>query len=211
MIIFIKNREEQKKGGEQLLDEREAVELLKAVANGSMQAFDRFYETYVSFVYQIAYSIVRNHAEAEDICHDVFLEVYKKAKHYSKQKGSVKAWLAVRTKSRSLDCLRKNKRLLATRLEDLLKNKRDELDLELQLLHSLEKHLIVDALKAIPVEQREAIVRSYFYGETHREIASTMNKPLGSVKSLIRYGMNNLRKQKSLFLWMAAGRRGEEK
>ncbi len=142
------------------MDEREAVELLKAVANGSMQAFDRFYETYVSFVYQIAYSIVRNHAEAEDICHDVFLEVYKKAKHYSKQKGSVKAWLAVRTKSRSLDCLRKNKRLLATRLEDLLKNKRDELDLELQLLHSLEKHLIVDALKAIPVEQREAIVRS---------------------------------------------------
>ncbi len=63
----------------------------------------------------------------------------------------------------------------------------------------------MEALKSIPNEQREAIIRSYFQGETHREIASTMNKPLGSIKSLIRYGLNNMRKQKSLLHWVQSG------
>lgn len=81
---------------------------------------------------------------------------------------------------------------------------------DLQFFHSLEKHLIVEALKAIPIEQREAIIRSYYNGETHNEIAMTMKKPLGSVKSLIRYGLNNLRKQKALMQWVGIDR-GEKK
>jgi hypothetical protein len=38
----------------------------------------------------------------------------------------------------------------------------------------------------------------------------TMKKPLGSVKSLIRYGLNNLRKQKALMQWVGIDR-GEKK
>lgn len=190
--------------------DQENIQLLKDIAAGSRQAFDIFYEKYISFVYQIAFSIVHNHAEAEDICHDVFLEVYQKARQYSEEKGSIKAWLAVKTKSRSLDRLRKNKPLLIHRLENLSESKNMEPGADLQFLHSLEKHLIIEALKAIPIEQREAIIRSYYNGETHNEIAITMKKPLGSVKSLIRYGLNNLRKQKALMQWVGIDR-GEKK
>ncbi|MBU5342357.1 RNA polymerase sigma factor [Caldifermentibacillus hisashii] len=190
--------------------DQENIQLLKDIAAGSRQAFDIFYEKYISFVYQIAFSIVHNHAEAEDICHDVFLEVYQKARQYSEEKGSIKAWLAVKTKSRSLDRLRKNKDLLIHRLENLSESKKMEPGADLQFLHSLEKHLIIEALKAIPIEQREAIIRSYYNGETHNEIAITMKKPLGSVKSLIRYGLNNLRKQKALMQWVGIDR-GEKK
>ena len=191
-------------------NDQENIQLLKDIAAGSRQAFDIFYEKYISFVYQIAFSIVHNHAESEDICHDVFLEVYQKARQYSEEKGSIKAWLAVKTKSRSLDRLRKNKDLLIHRLENLSESKKMEPGADLQFLHSLEKHLIVEALKAIPIEQREAIIRSYYNGETHNEIAMTMKKPLGSVKSLIRYGLNNLRKQKALMQWVGIDR-GEKK
>ncbi|MEN0660613.1 sigma-70 family RNA polymerase sigma factor [Caldifermentibacillus hisashii] len=191
-------------------NDQENIQLLKDIAAGSRQAFDIFYEKYISFVYQIAFSIVHNHAEAEDICHDVFLEVYQKARQYSEEKGSIKAWLAVKTKSRSLDRLRKNKPLLIHRLENLSGSKKMEPGADLQFFHSLEKHLIVEALKAIPIEQREAIIRSYYNGETHNEIAMTMKKPLGSVKSLIRYGLNNLRKQKALMQWVGIDR-GEKK
>lgn len=190
--------------------DQENIQLLKDIAAGSRQAFDIFYEKYISFVYQIAFSIVHNHTEAEDICHDVFLEVYQKARQYSEEKGSIKAWLAVKTKSRSLDRLRKNKPLLIHRLENLSESKKMEPGADLQFLHSLEKHVIVEALKAIPIEQREAIIRSYYNGETHNEIAMTMKKPLGSVKSLIRYGLNNLRKQKALMQWVGIDR-GEKK
>ncbi|GAA0287414.1 RNA polymerase sigma-70 factor (ECF subfamily) [Gracilibacillus halotolerans] len=192
------------------MNEKELVRLLSEMANGSKQAFDQFYETTISFVYQIALSIVHNHAEAEDICHDVFLEVYGKAKQYSEDRGSVKAWLAVRTRSRSLDRLRRNKWLLTDRLEELVDKKGKVPATELYFLQSIEKHILIDALKEIPENQRQAIIRSYFHDETHGEIALKMNKPLGSVKSFIRYGINNLQKQKSLVQWVMGGSRGEK-
>lgn len=192
------------------MDDQEVVQLLKEIANGSKQAFDHFYEKYVSFVYHIAYSIVHNHAEAEDICHDVFLEVYRKANQYSKDRGTVKAWLAIRTRSRSLDRIRKNRWLLTEHLEELANRVDRAPASEVQYFQSLDTQILVEALKAIPQQQREAIIRSYFHGETHREIALQMKKPLGSVKSLIRYGLNNLQKQNSLVQWVMGGSRGEK-
>ncbi|WP_062353595.1 RNA polymerase sigma factor [Bacillus kwashiorkori] len=185
-------------------DNQESIRLLDEIAHGSRQAFDTFYEKHISFVYQIALHIVQNETEAEDIAQDVFLEVFQKYKQYDSKKGSVKAWLAVKTKSRSIDRLRKKKPLLVNRLELLLKQK--EKGADVQFFSELQNYILIDALNAIPFDQREAIIRAYFNGETHKEIAGRMHRPLGSVKSLIRYGLNNLRKQKTLLHWVKADR-----
>ncbi|KJE28200.1 RNA polymerase sigma factor, sigma-70 family protein [Geobacillus kaustophilus] len=184
-------------------DRREDAELLAEIAEGSRAAFDRFYEKYAPMVYHIALRIVGDEAEAEDVSHDVFLEILQKPHQFDPKRGSVQAFLAVKTKSRSLDRLRKKRDLLASRLEEAaLKEK----GAEFYFLRQLEQQVIIDALTHLPEEQRQAIIHFYFHGETHREIAAAMNKPLGSVKSLIRYGLRNLRKQKELFRWMEAGR-----
>ncbi|WP_420842603.1 RNA polymerase sigma factor [Fervidibacillus halotolerans] len=166
---------------------------------GSRQSFDQFYEAFIPFVFQIAYEILGDYTEAEDVSQDVFLEVLQKIDQYNPNKGSIKAWLAVKTKSRCLDRLRKKKPILVNRLEKIALGKEKGADLE--FLEQIEKRIILDALNHLPPEQREAIIRSYFNGETHREIAGAMKKPLGSIKSLIRYGLNNLRKQKSIVHW----------
>ena len=88
-------------------------------------------------------------------------------------------------------------------MEELLKGKEEGADVH--FLSQLGQRIIMNALHALPEEQREAIIRSYFKGETHSEIAEKMNKPLGTVKSMIRYGLNNLRKQKSLIHWVESG------
>ncbi|MED4270430.1 sigma-70 family RNA polymerase sigma factor [Geobacillus stearothermophilus] len=187
-------------------DRWEDMELLEKIAEGSRTAFDRFYEKYAPMVYHIALRIVGNEAEAEDVSHDVFLEILQKPHQFDPKRGSVQAFLAVKTKSRSLDRLRKKRDLLVSRLEEAaLKEK----GAEFYFLRQLEQQVILDALTHLPEEQRQAIIHFYFRGETQREIAAAMNKPLGSVKSLIRYGLRNLRKQKELFHWMEAGR-GEE-
>jgi RNA polymerase sigma-70 factor (ECF subfamily) len=187
-------------------DRWEDMELLEKIAEGSRTAFDRFYEKYAPVVYHIALRIVGNEAEAEDVSHDVFLEILQKPHQFDPKRGSVQAFLAVKTKSRSLDRLRKKRDLLVSRLEEAaLKEK----GAEFYFLRQLEQQVILDALTHLPEEQRQAIIHFYFRGETQREIAAAMNKPLGSVKSLIRYGLRNLRKQKELFHWMEAGR-GEE-
>ncbi|RKQ35703.1 RNA polymerase sigma factor [Oceanobacillus halophilus] len=180
-------------------DNQESVELLKQISRGSRDAFDPFYEKYSAFIFNIAYQVTGNRIEAEDVCHDVFLEVFQKSSQYQPDKGSVRAWLAVKTKSRSIDRLRKKKPLLIEKLEKL--SLQEVQGVDLQFLKEIENHLIHDALVHLPKPQREAIYRSYFAGETHKEIAEIMKKPLGSVKSLIRYGLRNLRKQKSIFNW----------
>ena len=184
------------------------IQLLNQFANGSYQAFNRFYEKNSYFIYNIAYQIIRDKAEAEDVTQDVFLEVFQKHRQYNPSKGSVKAWLAVKTKSRSIDRLRKKQPLLINRLEGLLE--KEIHGAELEFLFHIRKDIILEALNHIPQKQREAIYRFYFQEATHKEIAATMGKPMGSVKSLIRYGLNNLRKQKSIWNWTETGG-GEKK
>ncbi|WP_085991212.1 RNA polymerase sigma factor [Oceanobacillus senegalensis] len=178
---------------------QESVELLKQIKNGSKDAFNPFYEIHSSFVFHIAYQVTGNRVEAEDICHDVFIEVFQKAAQYKPNKGSVRAWLAVKTKSRSIDRLRKKKPLLIQKLESL--SYQEVQGADLAFLKEIESKIILEALNHIPKSQREAIYRSYFKGETHKQISQDMQKPLGSVKSLIRYGLQNLRKQKSILRW----------
>lgn len=182
------------------MENHESTFLLQQIKNGSREAFDKFYDTYFSFVFNIAFHIVKDQLEAEDISHDVFLEIFQKPEQYNPSKGSMRAWLAVKTKSRSIDRLRKKQPLLVNRLEVLITS--NEPGADVQFLNELQNHILIAALNQIPEEQREAIVRSYFKEETHREIALHMQKPLGSVKSLIRYGLNNLRKQNSILNWM---------
>lgn len=184
-------------------NDRRSEKLVEEIAQGSKEAFETLYEIYHPFVLQIAYQIIGDANEAEDICHDVFLEVYEKIDEYKPNRGSVKAWLAVKTKSRSIDRLRKKQPILIEKLESTLTNNVQAADV--YVLSLLEREVILDALEKIPENQRKAIYESYFGGKTHKEIANSMNKPLGTVKSFIRYGLMNLKKQKVLMAWITSG------
>ncbi|WP_164669285.1 RNA polymerase sigma factor [Virgibacillus doumboii] len=185
-----------------------SIQLLERIAMGSRHSFDLFYEKHIAFVFKIALHMTGNKTEAEDICHDVFLEVYQKADQYQKSKGSVEAWLAIKTKTRALDRLRKKKPILQNNMGELLLGQ--EKGADKQFLYHLERDTVIEALKHIPKEQQEAIYRSYFQEKTHKEISNVMNRPLGSVKSLIKYGLNNLRKQKSILGQIRSSSGGEK-
>ncbi|WP_163539522.1 sigma-70 family RNA polymerase sigma factor [Gracilibacillus sp. YIM 98692] len=176
--------------------------LLKQMADGHKHAFDLFYQKFHRYVFQIALKILSNREEAEDICHDVFLEIYQKPHQFNDKRGSVKAWIAVKTRSRAIDRLRKKSDVLANKLEDILTNSSPAAD-EF-VLKSMESNELRAALKLLPEEQQQAIYYMYFEHFTQREIALKMDRPLGSVKSFVRYGLQHLRKQKSLLRWIGS-------
>ena len=53
--------------------------------------------------------------------------------------------------------------------------------------------LLEDALRALPVEQRETLELAYFGGLTQQEIATLLSQPLGTVKTRTRLAMKKLR------------------
>jgi len=177
--------------------------LLTQIAQGSKQAFNQFYETYIPFVLHIAVQILGDSSEAEDLCHDIFLDIFQHPERYDPQKGSVKAWLAVKTRSRSIDRLRKRKPVLIHKLE--LLETEDAVKTELYVLNKIENETLLEALRHIPEKQRKIIYGAYFEGKTQRELAEALDEPLGTIKSSIRYGLQNMRKQKSLLNWAKSG------
>ncbi|WP_346773937.1 sigma-70 family RNA polymerase sigma factor [Brevibacillus sp. SYP-B805] len=182
----------------------QSLRLLREIGQGSAAAFEQFYEQYAALVYQIAQRMMGDPMEAEDLCHDIFLEVYRTAGQYDPARGSIEAWLAVKTRSRCLDRLRRMKR---DRLHDWdaagLPWTASESSPEEQVLKKLERETVREVLDTIPQAQREAVYGMYFQAKSHRELAEKLERPLGTVKSLIRYGLINVRKQLNQLGWLA--------
>jgi RNA polymerase sigma-70 factor (ECF subfamily) len=165
-------------------------ELLAEMARGNRAALATLYTRHAPRLLALARAIVGDLGEAEDLVHDVFLEAWRTAGGYDPARGSVKIWLAVRARSRSLDRLKSKRR------------RRDVLSSERENQTSPQSHLSVDpadrsslvgALSAIQESQREVLALGYFDDLSAAEIAERLNLPVGTVKSRTRAALVALR------------------
>ncbi|MGG6313914.1 RNA polymerase sigma factor [Paenibacillus macerans] len=193
------------------LQNEEMTRRLHEMCEGSVQAFDAFYACYSPFVMQVAGRLAGERMEAEDVCHEVFLEVLRRGRDYDPSRGSIKAWLAVIARSRSLDRLRRQARLQYPGDEALERDAAEaEASGENEALSRLEREALRTAIYALPEPQKKAILGSYFALQTQREMAEAWSVPIGTVKSWVRYGLNNLRKQLEKQGWADSWEGGNE-
>jgi len=159
-----------------------------------LQEFSRFYDRYAETVFRVAVQITGDEMEAEDVCHDVFMEAMRKWDRFDPERGSVEAWLVVMAKSRSLDRVRRLSRIRLGSVAEEELAERTDLNVETAVVRRWERERLKEALMHIPEAQRRAIAGAYFADLSHSELAADMGKPLGTVKSLIRSGIRSLRK-----------------
>jgi len=169
-------------------------ELLREMCDGSAEAFDIFYANYMPFILHVALRVLGERMEAEDICHDVFLEVLRKGHSYDQSRGSLEAWLAIMTRSRCLDRIRRTRRISSVD-SDTEHPSAAAAGPEEQTESRLEREALREALGNLPLRQREAIIGSYYSAHTQRELSDAWNVPIGTVKSWVRYGIQNMRRQ----------------
>ena len=172
------------------------VELLSGVANRSPAAFSRFYDRFSSAVYNIAYSILRNEKDAEDVLQEVFLKIWNGAKNYDSQLGKPKSWVTTLTRNKSIDILRASGRRGRIAQEMSLEpdTGKPNLASSVDLVISIETASSVRAsLNHLPDDQRQAIELAFFKGLTQTEVARALHQPLGTIKARIRRGMIQLR------------------
>jgi RNA polymerase sigma factor (sigma-70 family) len=173
------------------------MELLSKLKQGDVQAFDRFYERFVPLVFRIAYQVSGDRMEAEDVCHDVFLEVFDKAVQYDPSRGSLKTWLSIRTRCRALDRMRQKRKIrVEAAPEDRWELGRMPVETPEQcVLGKLEREALQRAMRTLPDSQRSAVYGTYYEFRTQKELAVLLHRPLGTIKSLVRYGLHNMKKQ----------------
>lgn len=181
-------------------DAENVAALLREMADGSMEAFDRFYSRYAGLIYKIAAHMLGDAMEAEDACHDIFLEVLQKPEQFDPARGSVEAWLAVKTRSRCIDRLRLRKRTVVGSAAAERRGA-DTATAEERVLVNLQRESLREALRQIPSRQQQALRGVYYEHRTQQELAHSLERPLGTVKSLVRYGLGNLRRKMEQLGW----------
>ena len=79
------------------------VSLISGAAAGDRDCLAALYDRYAPALLAIGRRILGDRREAEDLLHDVFIEVWRQAGDYDESRGSVRAWLLMRMRSRALD------------------------------------------------------------------------------------------------------------
>jgi RNA polymerase sigma-70 factor (ECF subfamily) len=174
------------------------AELLRQITAGNRAAFGQFYDRHATLMYSIAFQILRDSGEAEDVLQETFVQIWEKAKNFNPELGKSSSWVAVLVRNKAIDRVRTLQR--RSRLaeeagaESALANEFSETVNE--TIHGREKaNLIQSAITELPAEQRQAIELAFFSGLTQNEISEKLHQPLGTVKARIRRGLLKLRDQ----------------
>lgn len=170
------------------------VALIKGVVDQDQQAMTRLYDVTSRLVYGLVLRIVTDPSVAEEVLVDVYLQAWRQAARYSEDRGSPMAWLTTIARSRALDRLRASSqdRQRSQPLE-LVGHQAAATGADDAAMASELRKFVHQALDSLSPEQREVIELAYYRGLSHREIASELGQPLGTVKTRTRLGMMKLR------------------
>jgi RNA polymerase sigma-70 factor (ECF subfamily) len=166
------------------------VMLVAAIRSGDEQAMAQVYDRYSPIVYSVALRVLGDTAAAEDILQEVFMQLWRSPDAFDASRGSLPGWLAVITRNRAIDSLRK--RRAETDIAEVVVSIEPDLTNRTEWSRVLEK--IRSALASMPSPQRSALEMAFFEGLTHTEIAARTGEPLGTIKTRIRAGLLTLRK-----------------
>ena len=176
------------------MDPQKLGKLLNQIQDNYEPALVELYDYYVNVVYSVSYQVLENKQDAEEVTQDVFLRIWNKSALYNPDKGRFLNWLLTMTRRIAIDNLRRKQRV--SQVSNAISLDEKEYLWETALVYddlSDLQRMLTSALQELPTDYRDAIQLAYFRGMTHTEISQYLNKPLGTIKSHIRQGMEKLR------------------
>jgi RNA polymerase sigma-70 factor (ECF subfamily) len=172
------------------------VDLLRRMGEGDRQAFSRFYDQYAKLLYSLAFRILNEQQEAEDVLQEVFTHIWSQARHYHPRLGKPAGWAVGLTRNKAVDYLRAyqhdDKLHEQAAAEMLIRSARTPTANE-SVRNQSSVELISAAVADLPEDQRKAMELAFFTGLTLQEISETMRAPAGAVRSRLRDGLLKLR------------------
>ena len=164
--------------------------LLLMVQKGEEHAMASLFDRYSKVVYSVALRVLRDPASAEDVLQEVFMQIWRNPDGFIATRGSLGGWLAVVSRNRSIDVLRRRRPMES--VDDI------PLASPYDLADEAERNLMMEKARSIihllPPDQRKTLEMAFFDGLTHSEIAEMTGAPLGTVKTRIRSALTALRK-----------------
>ncbi|MTI32147.1 RNA polymerase sigma factor [Xanthovirga aplysinae] len=157
---------------------------IQRVLDGDNQAFAEIVKRYHSIVFTLAFRILKNREEAEDLAQDVFIKVFKSLGMFNR-KAKLSTWIYRITYNTSINSLNSRTRIQTIEIED--DHRRELKNLSIANPHDdlrkkEEKQIINNAILKLP-EKDKVIITLYYYEELSvKEIAEIIGISVQNVK-----------------------------
>lgn len=157
------------------INKKELSQLLIEIKDNNVAAFEKLYNLYNKLVYRIAFSIVKNKQDAEDIVQIVFTKMYSidKSKLPSKSEAS---WLYSITKNEAINFLRKKNHNIS--LEDIYEIE----DNNNEIKEIIDKDSYNKLLSGLNDKEKEIISLKILANLSFDEIGKILKTPTGTIK-----------------------------
>lgn len=189
--------------------------LVSAVARGDARALEVIYDRYARGVYSLGLRLLNDAPAAEEVVQETFLKLWRQPAAYQPSRGRLLPWLLGVAHHHAVDLLRRRQleqrhrapspRSNGETLVDVVDNlglASSDADPQLRAGAFEQSSAVSQALAGLPVEQRLPIELAYYRGMTQFEVATLLGLPLGTVKTRMRLGLQQLRKVPDLSrLW----------
>ena len=174
------------------------IALIDRIARRDETALKALYDLASSKLYGLSLRVVGKHEWAEDVLQETFLQIWRSAGDYRASLSPPMAWLGLIVRSRSLDALRRRtaeRAHLTDEIDDVMADTMagdspNPMDVSLASQQAWALHQCLGQLEN---RQREVVSLAYLRDLSHSELAEQLKLPLGTVKTWIRRGLEQLR------------------
>src|SRR5215208_1359193 len=169
-------------------------DLISLVEAADAEAFATLYDRHSRAAFSLAYRMMGERQASEDLMQDAFLKVWRSAKSYRAERGSVRTWILSIVHNRGIDQIRSQASRLRTQDKIEASAPRSQpSEAFAETLRNSQRDQVREALDTLPPEQLKILELAYFSGYTHVEISDLLRLPLGTVKGRMRLGLKKIR------------------
>lgn len=137
--------------------------------------FSKLYEEYKTLLYGVAFSILKNKEDSEEIVQTVFMKIFNLPQDKLPTENEA-SWLYTLTKNESISFLRKRREYL--NVEEIYEIE-DECK---EINYTIDKMRYNQLIRKLSNTEKEIVSLKILSGYSFNEIAKFLNKPVGTVK-----------------------------
>jgi RNA polymerase sigma factor (sigma-70 family) len=155
-------------------------------------ALSYLYDKYGDALYGAAHRIIQDEDVTCEVVQDIFLKIWNKIGMYDSKKGRLFTWMLNLAKNTAIDKIR-SKEIKRSAKTDSIDDNVYTIDRQNSTETFIDGIGVKELMNDLAEEQQFVLLKVYFEGYSHSEVAEEFDIPLGTVKSRLRSALRHLR------------------
>lgn len=159
----------------------EDIKLVEEILDGNIDSFNILVNKYEFIVLKFVYNMLKDKEAAEDITQEVFITVYNKMEMYN-MKNKFSSWLLQIAKNKSIDYIRKYRKVYESNIDDARNVQSNELVPEEALEYNETKKEVQNFINNLEETDKQILILKYSEDVTFNDIADVLQMNVSAVK-----------------------------